>query len=184
MPEQNNLPHPNRFITTHNEDGKAIIDTTLPAEAPFYSIGGPGDALFAQCYVTSTFPVNITEGADTTAYSNFLASPPGLTVSGGTVLRYVDMPPGALSPMHRTVSLDYGVVLEGAVELVLDSGETREMRRGDICVQRATMHAWRNLSQTEWARMLYILQPVTKVVAGGKEVGEDYGDMVGVKKSE
>ncbi|KAK3904163.1 hypothetical protein C8A05DRAFT_42712 [Staphylotrichum tortipilum] len=184
MPAQNNLPHPNRFITTHDASGKAVIDTSLPAEAPFYPIGGPGDALFAQCYVTSSFPVDITDGADTSAYASFLASPPGLTVSGGTVLRYVDMPPGAVSPMHRTVSLDYGVVLEGEVELVLDSGATRPMRRGDICVQRATMHAWRNLSQTEWARMLYVLQPVTKVVAGGKEVGEDYGDMVGVKKSE
>ena len=183
MPEQNNLPHPNRFITTHDASGKAVIDTTLPAPAPFYALGA-GDALFAQCYVTSTFPVEIADGADTSAYESFLASPPGLTVSGGTVLRYVDMPPGALSPMHRTVSLDYGVVLEGEVELVLDSGETRVMRRGDICVQRATMHAWRNLSQTEWARMLYILQPVAKVVAGGKEVGEDYGGMVGVKGSE
>ena len=47
--------------------------------------------------------------------------------------------------MHRTVSLDYGVVLEGEVELVLDSGETRLMKRGDVSVQRGTNHAWRNM---------------------------------------
>src|SRR5690606_32628942 len=107
----------------------------------------------------------------------------GLTVSNGTVLRYVDMPPGTLSPMHITTSLDYGVVLEGEVDLVLDSGEEQHMKRGDICIQRATMHAWRNRSKTEWARMLYILQPVQPVIQGGKEVGEDLGDMQGVRTS-
>lgn len=34
--------------------------------------------------------------------------------------------------MHRTVSIDYGVVLEGEIELTLDSGESRIMRRGDV----------------------------------------------------
>lgn len=53
------------------------------------------------------------------------------------------MSPGLLSPMHRTVSLDYGVVLEGEVELVLDSGETRVLKRGDVAIQRGTCHAWR-----------------------------------------
>ncbi len=184
MALQGALPTPNRFITTHDASGKAIIDSSIPAAAPFYSIGSASDALFAQCYVTSDFPVQITDDADTAAYKTFLASPPGLTVSGGTVLRYVDMPPGALSPMHRTVSLDYGVVLEGEVDLVLDSGETRHMKRGDICVQRATMHAWRNRSETEWARMLYVLQPVKPAVVAGQELREDYGGMVGVKHSE
>jgi quercetin dioxygenase-like cupin family protein len=183
MALQGKLRTPDRFITTHDASGKAIIDTTLPSAAPFFSLG-EGDASFATCYVTSQFPVALTDGADTAAYQSFLANPPGLTVSTGTVLRYVDMPPGATSPMHRTVSLDYGVVLEGEVELVLDSGETRVMKRGDICVQRGTMHAWRNCSQTEWVRMLYVLQPCKPVVVDGNELGEDYGGMQGVKHSE
>ncbi|KAL2128907.1 hypothetical protein VTI74DRAFT_8485 [Chaetomium olivicolor] len=183
MALQGKLPVPNRFITTHDAEGRAIIDESIPAAAPFYSLG-KDDASFAQCYVSSEFPVNISNDADKTAYSNFLNNPPGLTVSGGTVLRYVDMPPGALSPMHRTVSLDYGVVLEGEVDLVLDSGETRAMKRGDICIQRATMHAWRNRSDTEWARMLYVLQPVQPTTVAGKELTEDYGGMKGVKESE
>ena len=183
MALQGALSTPNRFITTHDESGKAIIDQSIPATAPFYAIGNDG-VLFAQCYVTSEFPVQMTGDADTAAYKSFLASPPGLTVSGGTVLRYVDMPPGALSPMHRTVSLDYGVVLEGEVDLVLDSGETRAMKRGDICVQRGTMHAWKNRSETEWARMLYVLQPSQPVAVAGTELKEDYGGMRGVKNSE
>lgn len=183
MALQGKLSTPNRFITTHDEAGKAIIDQSLPAPAPFYSLG-EGDAAFAQCYVTSEFPVKLADDADMNSYKAFLSSPPGLTVSGGTVLRYVDMPPGALSPMHRTVSLDYGVVLEGEVDLVLDSGETRAMKRGDICVQRATMHAWKNRSETEWARMLYVLQPSQPAVVAGKEMKEDLGGMKGVKDSE
>jgi quercetin dioxygenase-like cupin family protein len=183
MALENKLRTPNRYITTHDADGKAVIDQSLPAPAPFYSLGA-GDAAFALCYTTTSFPATLANGADTAAYETFLQQPPGLTVSQGTVLRYVDMPPGATSPMHRTVSLDYGVVLEGEVELVLDSGETRAMRRGDIAVQRATMHAWRNLSATEWARMLYVLQPVQPLTVAGVELGEDYGGMQGVKKSE
>ncbi|KXJ85371.1 hypothetical protein Micbo1qcDRAFT_141636, partial [Microdochium bolleyi] len=182
MALQQKLPHPKRYITTTNDDGKAVVDTSLPAEAPFYELA-PGDAAFAQCYVTNTFPSKLGDNADLNVYQDFLSKPPGLVVSGGTVLRYVDMPPGALSPMHKTVSLDYGVVLEGEVELVLDSGETRPMKRGDICVQRATMHAWRNMSQTEWARMLYILQPCEPFAVAGKEIKEELGTMVGVADS-
>ena len=75
--------------------------------------------------------------------------------------------------MHRTESIDYGVVLEGTIELVLDSGETRVMRRGDVCVQRGTMHAWKNISQNnEWARMMFVLVSADKVVVGGKELAE------------
>jgi quercetin dioxygenase-like cupin family protein len=182
MALQGKLSHPKRFITTHDAQGKAVIDESIDAEAPFYELS-KGDALFAECYVTKEFPVKVEEGADIANYQSFLTNPPGLTVSTGTVLRYVDMPPGATSPMHRTVSLDYGVVLEGNVELILDSGETRAMARGDICVQRATMHAWRNLSDTEWVRMLYVLQPSLPLVANGKTIKEDYGGMQGVNAS-
>jgi len=86
--------------------------------------------------------------------------------------------------MHRTVSLDYGVVLEGEVELVLDSGETRVLRRGDVAVQRATAHAWRNVSATQWARMLFVLVPCAEVVVGGRRVGEELGGMEGVRGSD
>jgi quercetin dioxygenase-like cupin family protein len=189
MALQGKLSHPQRFITTNDIHGKAIIDQSLPAELHFYGLSKTPedmdkDAAFSQCYVTKGFPVQLENGQDIKVYQEFLASPPGLTVSNGTVLRYVDIPPGLTSPMHRTLSLDYGVVLDGEVELILDSGETKMMKRGDICVQRATMHAWRNTSVTEWARMLYILQPVEPHQGGdGQVVTEDYGGMQGVKPS-
>ncbi|KAL6912780.1 hypothetical protein ACHAPO_007259 [Fusarium lateritium] len=176
-----NLRQTQRFITTHNEKGKAVVDTTINSDAPFYALPD-GDAHFALGYATKQFPVDLSK--DISSYQSFLSDAPGLSISTGSVLRYVDMSPGLMSPMHRTVSLDYGVVLEGEVELILDSGDKRVMKRGDVCVQRATMHAWRNCSETEWARMLYVLLPSTKPVVSEKELGEDYGNMVGVKASE
>ncbi|CAK7219728.1 hypothetical protein SBRCBS47491_003948 [Sporothrix bragantina] len=186
---QGKLRLPQRLITGHNEEGQSIIlkDTDLGENAPFYEVPKLDGVNFAQAYVTRGFPMDINpsetnkDGADVGVYKDFLASAPGLTVSNGTVLRYVDTPPGSTSAMHRTVSVDYGVVLEGEIELILDSGETRLMKRGDVCVQRGTMHAWRNTSKTEWGRMLYILQPVQAFKIPGQEgeAKEDYGSLKG-----
>jgi quercetin dioxygenase-like cupin family protein len=85
--------------------------------------------------------------------------------------------------MHRTVSLDYAVVLLGEVELVLDSGETRLMKPGDVAIQRGTNHAWRNISKTHPARMLYVLQEALPLEIGGKKLEEDYGGIPGVRPS-
>ncbi|KAI5200242.1 hypothetical protein E4T38_06606 [Aureobasidium subglaciale] len=59
----------------------------------------------------------------------------------GLLVDHYHLRPGATSPMHRTVSLDYGVVLEGEAVLVLNSGEERLLQRGDIAMQRGTNHA-------------------------------------------
>ncbi len=45
--------------------------------------------------------------------------------------------------MHRTESIDYGIVLEGEVTLILDDSET-VLKAGDVVVQRGTNHAWSN----------------------------------------
>jgi len=47
--------------------------------------------------------------------------------------------------MHRTETIDYGIVLEGEITLVLDEGET-VARAGDIVIQRGTNHGWANRS--------------------------------------
>jgi quercetin dioxygenase-like cupin family protein len=173
-------PAPQRFITDHNAEGKAVFNTSLPSELPS-SIVGPGD-IFYLGYTTSQYPADLTK--DLTEYGKYLGAAPGIVIPGGTVLRFVDIRPGGMSPMHRTVSLDYGVVLEGEIELVLDSGETRVMRRGDVAVQRGTMHMWRNVSQTEWGRMMYVLTECKEIEVGGKKLAEDYGvGMDGVRPS-
>jgi hypothetical protein len=48
--------------------------------------------------------------------------------------------------MHRTRSVDYGVVLAGEIWLELDGGVQTRLTRGDTIVQIAGRHAWRNTS--------------------------------------
>lgn len=181
----------NRYITTHDNNGKAIFSNTLPEEMPVQPIADGAD--FSLAYTTSAFPARLNNDSDIAEYNTYLTSPPGITISTGTVCRIVDMQPGSLSPMHRTVSLDYGVVLEGEVELVLDSGETRLLKRGDVAVQRGTNHAWRNVTPDavdsvsgervpQWARMLYVLSPCEEVAVGGRKLGEVV-DGIGVRAS-
>ena len=79
--------------------------------------------------------------------------------------------------MHRTQTLDHAIVLSGEVELLLDSGEKRVCRQGDCVVQRATMHAWKNLSGTEVARIAFVILACGEVVVGGKVFAEDFSAM-------
>lgn len=47
--------------------------------------------------------------------------------------------------MHTTRTIDYGIVMSGEIYLELDEGEVL-LKQGDLVVQRATRHAWRNKS--------------------------------------
>lgn len=174
------LRTPNRFITDHNASGLAVFNTSIPEPIPAQVIGA-GDKFYLG-YTTTSYPADLTNGSDIARYSSSLTNPPGIVVPGGSVLRIVDIRPGGTSPMHRTVSLDYGVVLEGEIELVLDSGESRIMKRGDVSIQRGTNHLWKNRSQTEWGRMLYVLQEAKPIEIDGKRLGEDYGVGMGEVK--
>lgn len=137
MAEQSPLGPINRLITTHNAEGKAVFSTALPEQAKQTLIGG--EAVFALGYCSEEFPVDMNDEKDIKVYERYMSEAPGLVINSGTVLRYVDIAPGHISPMHRTVSLDYGIVIEGEIELVLDSGETRRMGPGDVAIQRGTM---------------------------------------------
>jgi quercetin dioxygenase-like cupin family protein len=156
-----------RYVTTHDSKGRSTIDAIVPEQAtPWQQL--PAAAMFL-AYTTITSPVNLQD--DTHRYSQTLQTPPGLSY-GSSVCRVVDIAPLDVSPMHRTLTVDYGIVVEGQVELVLENC-TRVMEKGDICVQRATMHAWRNTSSTEWARMFFVLIPCEKPVINGQELGEN-----------
>ncbi|KAJ5490006.1 hypothetical protein N7453_010831 [Penicillium expansum] len=159
------LPSIKRYITAHDQNGKAVFSTRVPEPMPKQVVNG---IPFGLAYTSNEFPAQLSENADIKKYQANLITPPGLAISTGTVCRIVDFPPTAESPMHRTVSLDYGVVLEGEVELSLDGGETRVMRRGDIAIQRATNHAWKNVTPNGgYARMLYVLTPCQPIKVEG-----------------
>ncbi|EXJ75251.1 uncharacterized protein A1O5_01947 [Cladophialophora psammophila CBS 110553] len=175
------LPKFSRHITTHNADGVAIFATADPADPSSPSSAGsmspdpswlnfPGSPAsgFGLAYATDTIPADFNGNADLDTYNAYLPKHPGITIRGGSVFRVVDMDPGAKSPMHRTVSIDYGVVLEGEVELELDSGEKRRLARGDIFVQRGTMHMWRNPSDSKPVRLLAVQLDSKEVVVEGK----------------
>jgi quercetin dioxygenase-like cupin family protein len=74
---------------------------------------------------------------------------------GGSIFRVVDFPPGAKGEMHRTRSVDYGIVIEGEIDMLLPEGEVR-LRAGDVLVQQGTDHAWENRGRAN-CRIAFIL---------------------------
>ena len=169
----NGLPAIKRFVTDHDSAGKAVFTQRVGEDLnfkdlqqlPFENASAPAKSVLA--YATKEFPTTLKEEADIATYEGFLIKPPGVSIPGGTVLRLLDIPPSAISPMHCTKSLDYAIVLEGKVLAGLDSGEEKLMNRGDILIQRGTNHNWKNASETEWARVVFILMdseenPLTK----------------------
>ncbi|KAL5355280.1 hypothetical protein BJX96DRAFT_170522 [Aspergillus floccosus] len=175
------LPSFNRYITTHNHAGQAIIHSASPGNWTSYSNGSLG---FNVAYTTSEFPANMNNEDDIAEYEKIMAEGNlGLVKRGGSICRVVDFAPNKPGLMHRTQSLDYGIVLEGEVDMILDSGEKTRLHRGDIAVQRGTKHEWQNPSSTEWTRMLFVLLDAQPVVVGGKQLGEDLGDSTELKPS-
>lgn len=152
-----------RVVTGHNDAGKAIIKddqcfatTTIPS----------GDADFALIWTAPDLPVDNNDETDGRLRDA------GLTLNGGSVIRVVDMLPLGESPMHRTNSLDYGIVMSGQVELELDDGEKTLLGPGDIVVQRGTIHLWRNPSDSEICRVVFVLTEATAARVDGKPLPE------------
>jgi len=170
-PADRGLPTYKRLVTTHNKDGKAVFASNIPEPIPY--VDAPGGAQFSLVYSTDSTKPDFTNDKDMKEYENHMPNYPGIFIPGGTTVRYIDVPPGGGSPMHRTVSMDYGIVLDGEVECTLDSGEVRRMKKGDFIVQRGTMHQWRNPSATEWYRMLFIMLESEKVEIDGKKLDEE-----------
>ncbi|EON96302.1 putative cupin domain containing protein [Phaeoacremonium minimum UCRPA7] len=165
------LRQTNRFITDHNAEGLAIFNKHIPETVPAQVIP-TGDTMYLE-YATNEFPADLSK--DLATYESYLVNGPGFTIPCGTVLSMIDLKPSSTSPLHRTRSLDYAVVIEGAVELELDSGEVRTLQRGDVGIQRGTKHLWRNASKTDWARVLFVLQDSKPVEVAGNILEEDYG---------
>lgn len=142
------LPPVRRVVTGHDEQGRAVFRS----DQGFETTDIPsGDASFALMWTTQNVPADNNDeidGRDRDA---------ALTIHEGSVIRVVDMLPGRASPMHRTNSVDYGIVMTGRVELELDDGVKTLLGPGDIVVQRGTMHAWRNPSGTEPCRIVFVL---------------------------
>jgi len=151
-----------RVVTGHNHEGDAIIRSDEQFEP---DVIPSGEAAFALIWTTASVP------ADNNDQTDGRERDAGLTLHEGSVIRIVDMLPGGVSPMHRTNSIDYGVILSGEVELELDGGEKTILRAGDICVQRGTMHLWRAVGDAP-CRIAFVLTEARPYMHNGAPLPE------------
>ena len=167
--------HFRRVVTGHDSANQALIVSDGPPPRIYDDIGQEG-LVFYEVWHTSQSPAIIDRGADEPSEATLTL----LSPARGTRFRVLDIPPdqpnddfdkvfakigacdlhrgsaGARHPnMHRTESIDYGIVLHGEVALILEQGET-VLRAGDIVVQRGTNHAWSNRSGAT-CRIAFIL---------------------------
>jgi mannose-6-phosphate isomerase-like protein (cupin superfamily) len=153
-----------RIVTGHDANGKAVVLFDAPVKPIQRSAGGNGMTLL---WVTSEAPVDAAQPADR-AQIKVGVPPP----DNGTIFRIVDFAPtptggygavdhhdilrsmgidpatqgyGRHANTHRTRTVDYALVLEGEIDMLLDDSEIR-VKAGDVLVQQATNHAWVNNS--------------------------------------
>jgi mannose-6-phosphate isomerase-like protein (cupin superfamily) len=158
-----------RRVVTGYHSGKAVVLYDGPA--PNCKLRQATGLVSTLIWVTDESPTDLSGGADRAAREIGVAPPPG-----GTIFRIVDFPPGrkemsrdsvlqelGLSNqkeskypgMHRTRSIDYAVVLEGSIDMLLEDSEVH-LRAGDVLVQQGTSHAWVNRGATP-CRIAFVL---------------------------
>jgi quercetin dioxygenase-like cupin family protein len=152
-----------RVVTGHDAQGRAVVAMDGPATSVLHRASRPGVAL-TDLWATSDSPLARMDG-DPVDRPVVLHPPPG-----GTVFRIIQFDPedpdamaradgtaafaamgaagsvvaGARHPyMHRTDTIDYAVVLQGSITMLLDDQDV-ELGAGDVVIQNGTNHAWAN----------------------------------------
>jgi mannose-6-phosphate isomerase-like protein (cupin superfamily) len=152
----NSFSVPRRVVTGHTPDGVSVIvsDGPVPVSKEI-----PQDGVaFHEIWNTDGAPARIVAVEADEPTERTLAVPPP---PHGTKIRINEFQPGHLderglqSPMHRTASVDYGIVLDGEITLILDDSEVT-LHAGDVVIQRGTDHAWANRGATV-ARVVFVL---------------------------
>lgn len=135
------MPH---YVTTHNVNGEAVFSENTPKETIAHSFPGSTSSM-TLLSSTHSFPTDPSTEADVEQYKHdreHLFGEGSICPPAGTAAFLVVQGPNEASPMHRTMTVDTSYILEGVVELHLESGEKRTLRAGDSIVQRATMHRY------------------------------------------
>ncbi|KAJ6622180.1 hypothetical protein B0H10DRAFT_1788357 [Mycena sp. CBHHK59/15] len=154
------LPDPRLVVTGHAPDGTSIFtfDGTREPFAPF----GPAASHFTSFHASPTVP------ASNTAPFPELATVLPRCPPEGVLFCITDIQAGGSAPMHRTLSMDYAVVLSGEIVLSLDNGDEKTVKAGEFMVQRGANHAWHNRTK-ETCRILVVMVGTEKIVlADGK----------------
>jgi len=136
------VPHSHEFATMPGQAQTRVWftpgppSTTIPVDEPTDNTGpvvpGPGGASFV---IIRYAPDSVVASPDFDA-----------AAAGQELATYAPDLARVFEPdgMHRTASVDYGVVLDGEIWLELDDGAQRRLTPGDTVVQVAGRHAWRN----------------------------------------
>jgi quercetin dioxygenase-like cupin family protein len=135
-------------VTGHDTDGRSVVLSDGPAPRS-HDIGV---AVFHELWNTRAMPAPIA-AVEPEPTERPLVTPPD---PNGTIVRITEIKASEKSPMHRTRSVDYGIVLEGEIWLVLDDGSETRLGPGDVVIQRGTDHAWENRSDRSM-RMAFVL---------------------------
>jgi mannose-6-phosphate isomerase-like protein (cupin superfamily) len=174
------LPTIHRVVTGHDENGKAVVSSQGPLPTVVEIAAVPG-MVFHEVWTTAGSPAPIDNGIDPTLmplrllppksgtrvrFVDFPPETPDVLVRASEkskdaftqISDLAALTVKADSPhplMHRTETVDYGIVIEGEITLVLDGSEAL-LRPGSVVVQRGTNHAWANRSGRP-CRMLFVL---------------------------
>ncbi|KAF7196961.1 Ascochitine biosynthesis cluster protein 2, partial [Pseudocercospora fuligena] len=162
-----------RYIATHDVNGRSVY-----AESPeqvFHAVQDVGG--MARSYSVSSVPAILENGADIKAYqaedgaTSFRRREIVLPQPGANLL-VVDLEPGGVSMMHRTVSIDFSICCVGEIDHELDSGEKVRLYPGYHIVQRGTNHRWSNPSKDKPARFVACTLPCVPFDIAGQELKE------------
>jgi len=174
------FPPIRRVVTGHDAGGKAVVTSSGPLPTVVEIAAIPG-TLFHEVWSTTGAPAKVDNAPDPTVgplvlpppkhgtRMRFVDIPPDtdeFLAHGARKMKDAFTQVGdvaastvkADSPhplMHRTESVDYGIVIEGEMTLVLDDSEVL-LTPGSVVIQRGTNHAWANRSGKP-CRMLFIL---------------------------
>jgi mannose-6-phosphate isomerase-like protein (cupin superfamily) len=174
------FPAIHRVVTGHHADGTAIISSNGPLPTVKELTAIPG-TVFHEVWETSATPAPVNNGDDPSVGPLVLPPPKNGTrmrfvdippdteeflADGAASMKDAFSEIGdtaastvkATSPhplMHRTESIDYGIVIEGEMVLIVDDGEVL-LKKGSVVIQRGTNHAWANRSGRP-CRMLFVL---------------------------
>lgn len=176
-----------RIVTGHDKNGIAIIESDEIAGQFLERPNRPGVRL-TNFWLSHSTPAEY-DGPTETCTGPFILRPP----ENGSVFRCVEfMPedpevlatldgPSAFAEMgaganivedarhpfmHRTDSLDYGIVLCGEIWMLMDHEEDDVLlKTGDVVVQRGTNHAWSNRGTEPCVIMFILIDGVTTTSA-------------------
>jgi len=171
-----------RIVTGHDASGNAMIQEDGPPPRAAH-IGGEHGPVFYEVWNTRETPARIDRASGEPPEDGIQLAPPkngtrirvldippeGDWLDGMSAdevqAHFAEVGAGDASKggesgsphalMHRTETVDYGIVLEGEITLVMDVGET-VVRAGDIVIQRGTNHGWANRSGAN-CRIAFVL---------------------------